>query len=249
MNKTLLVVPCYNESKRLNLLTFAEAAHPFMQILFVNDGSKDQTGELISNFIINNSYLHILSLKENVGKANAIWQGMQYAFSHPELAMFDWYGYWDADLSTPLCEVENMFNYSAIYGSNIEGILGSRIYRLGSKISRLQIRHILGRGFATISKLLLDIDTYDSQCGAKLFKKSLSEIIFAKPFLSRWVFDLEILLRVDQRNMIEYPLCKWEHISGGQLKIGREFLFILRDILKIRHMYLGNFKKRIKRAG
>lgn len=244
MNKTLLVVPCYNEAKRLDLPGFAEASHSSLQIIFVDDGSKDNTEELISGFISGKEHLHILRLRENTGKANAIRQGMQHALSHPGLSGFEWYGYWDADLSTPLWEVENMLSYRATYGDHIEGIFGSRVYRLGSTIRRSQIRHFVGRGFATIVKILLDIDTYDSQCGAKLFKRSLAEIVFSEPFLSRWIFDLEILLRAEQKNIIEYPLRRWEDIPGGQLRIAREFPGVMRDLLKIHRAYFGPGKRK-----
>lgn len=245
MNRTLLVVPCYNESQRLDLPAFQDAANPLLQILFVNDGSRDRTGEMIRLFVLNQRHLHFLNLQKNVGKGNAVWQGMQHALSHPELANFEWYGYWDADLATPLWEVENMFNYRDTYGDDIEGIIGSRVYRLGSRINRSQLRHVLGRGFATMATLLLNIQAYDSQCGAKLFSKSLSENVFSQPFHSRWLFDLEILLRAEQKKIIEYPLRKWQDIPGGQLRLGKEFLLVLRDLMVIRRAYSAAYRKEL----
>ena len=237
MNRTLLVVPCYNESGRLDLTAFQAAANPSLQILLVNDGSTDRTGEMIRLFVLNQRHLHFLNLEKNVGKGNAVWQGMQHALNHPELADFEWYGYWDADLATPLWEVRNMYNFAATYDDTVEGIIGSRVYRLGSRISRSQLRHILGRGFATAAKLLLNIEAYDSQCGAKLFSRSLSTKVFAQPFRSRWLFDLEILLRAEQKKIIEYPLRKWQDIPGGQLRLGKEFPRVLRDLMVIRRAY------------
>jgi dolichyl-phosphate beta-glucosyltransferase len=84
----------------------------------------------------------------------------------------------------------------------------------------------------------LDLGSYDSQCGAKLMTRKMAQIAFKEPFISPWIFDIEIMLRVKESNILEYPLTQWEDIPGSKIKIIREAFRILKDILRIRNKYL-----------
>jgi dolichyl-phosphate beta-glucosyltransferase len=234
----VLVVPCYNEEKRLDLVAFEEGAQGEVQILFVDDGSKDNTVEMISQFIKNKPNMHVHRCPKNGGKAAAVREGMLYVIRHPALSKATWVGFWDADLATPLWEVPNMIQYAELYSSDVDSIWGSRVYRLGSKIIRSTKRHYLGRGFATLISLMLGVESYDSQCGAKLFRRASVEMAFNEEFLSNWIFDVEIMLRLKGKFLIEYPLRQWEDIPGSKVKVYREILRVFRDILRIRKKYL-----------
>lgn len=233
----VLVVPCYNEESRLDLDAFEEGAQGEVQIMFVDDGSKDQTVARIEAFIATRPNMHLYRCPQNGGKANAVRQGVLHVTQHPELSKAKWVGYWDADLATPLWEVPNMIQYAELYSTNVAAIWGSRVYRLGSKIVRKPVRHYLGRGFATVIAVLLKVDSYDTQCGAKLFRSEHLIKAFQEPFISNWIFDVEILLRLQQYELVEYPLRKWEDIPGSKVKIHKEILRVFRDILKIRERY------------
>jgi len=235
----VLVVPCYNEEKRLDLQAFAEGAQGEIQILFVDDGSKDNTVSHIKKFIVGKSNFHVHSCPKNGGKAAAVREGMLYLTKHPRLSRATWVGYWDADLATPLWEVPNMIKYAEFYTSKVDSIWGSRVSRLGSKIVRAPHRHYLGRGFATLISILLKVESYDSQCGAKLIRREHIETAFNESFLSNWIFDVEIMLRLKGKLLVEYPLRQWEDIPGSKVKIFREILRVFSDILKIRKKYLG----------
>lgn len=235
----VLVVPCYNEEKRLNLEAFEEGAQGEIQILFVDDGSKDKTVERIQKFILGKPNLHIHRCPKNGGKAAAVREGMLHIEQNSKLSSATWVGYWDADLATPLWEVPNMIQYAELYSKNVDSIWGSRVYRLGSKIIRSSKRHYLGRGFATLIAILLRVESYDTQCGAKLFRREHIQSAFAEPFISNWIFDVEIMLRLKGKHIIEYPLRKWEDIPGSKVKIGKEILRVFRDILRIRKKYLN----------
>ncbi|MBK9322807.1 MAG: glycosyltransferase [Bdellovibrionaceae bacterium] len=234
----VLVVPCYNEEKRLDLEAFEEGAQGEIQILFVDDGSKDKTVECISEFIKDKPNLHLHQCPQNGGKAAAVREGMLKVLAHPLLRQATWVGYWDADLATPLWEVPNMLQYAELYSKDVDSIWGSRVYRLGSRIIRSAKRHYLGRGFATLISLLLKVESYDSQCGAKLFRKELIEKGFREKFLSNWIFDVEIMLRLKGHHIIEYPLRVWEDAPGSKVKIYREIFRVFSDILRIRQKYL-----------
>ncbi len=125
---------------------------------------------------------------------------------------------------------------------NVEtvSVWGSRVYRLGSEIVRSPLRHYLGRIFATIISVLLKVKSYDSQCGAKIFRGDILLKTFSEPFLSRWIFDVEILLRLEQKNIIEYPLEFWQDKPGSKVKIFREIFRVWQDIIAIRKKYFKN---------
>lgn len=229
-----LIIPCFNEEARLDFRRFAEAP-PGVTCLLVDDGSRDGTRELIRRH--QSETLRLLDLPRNVGKAEAIRQGVLHARACGLLDRAEWFGYWDADMATPLSELEGFIAYAEIAGGHVDGILGSRIYKLGSMIARSYRRHLLGRSFATAAEVLLGLGCYDSQCGAKLFRTKHAERAFGEPFVSRWIFDVEILMRLRGLRLIEYPLRTWVDVRGSKIKIINVAMPTLIDLLKIRRRY------------
>jgi glycosyltransferase involved in cell wall biosynthesis len=234
MATVCLIVPCFNEAHRLDFNAFTHV-QPGITCLLVDDGSVDDTGELLQRH--RSEVLHVLQLRHNVGKAEAVRQGILHARTIGLLDGVDWVGYWDADLSTPLTEVCSFLAYESLEPVRADGILGSRIYKLGSRIVRSSTRHHLGRWFATFASVLLGLECYDSQCGAKLFRVEHVECAFGEPFISRWIFDLEILIRLRDRRLIEYPLRTWKDVGGGQLNVFKAAVPTLIDLLRIRRHY------------
>lgn len=232
--KILIIIPCYNESQRLQMPAFA--AQPAHQtFLFVDDGSVDGTTACIQKHL--NANIHLLSLKTNVGKAEAIRQGVIHGKQLPHFDQLTWIGFWDADLATPLSEIDNFIQFSNLFAQDIDAVWGSRIHRLGASINRSFLRHVLGRCFATLITLVLDIKSYDSQCGAKIFKKAVLIRCVQEKFISRWIFDVEILLRLQQQKIIEYPLQQWHDVKGGKLNVWTQAFQVLKDIYKIKSHY------------
>jgi glycosyltransferase involved in cell wall biosynthesis len=231
-----LIIPCFNEAARLDFDQFAGLPSG-VTCLLVDDGSHDGTGDLIRRH--ESSTLRVLELPHNVGKAEAIRQGVFYARTSGLLDQADWVGYWDADMATPLSELESFLAYAAIADGHVDGILGSRIYKLGSRIVRSYHRHLLGRSFATLAAALLGLDCYDSQCGAKLFRTELAGLAFGEPFLARWIFDVEILVRLRGRRLIEYPLRQWVDVQGSRIRVMKVLVPTLIDLLRIRLRYGG----------
>lgn len=234
--KICLIIPCYNEKDRLDLNQFNKFTQN-ISFVFVNDGSTDGTGEYVNSALPNGSYY--LNLQCNKGKAEAVRQGMLYVKTLPIINEIKWVGYWDADLAAPLEESFHFLIYSTLF-TNVYGIWGSRIKKLGSKIERSFLRHVLGRLFSFIIKFVLKIEVHDSQCGAKIFHVSLIDQLFLEPFISKWIFDVEILLRSKNYPMVECPLLSWSDIKGSKMKIIKESIRITSDIYKIRKKYLRN---------
>lgn len=222
MQKTCLIVPCYNEEKRLKskiFISFLEE-NPNIHFLFVNDGSSDKTVEILEKIKEKSAQVDLISLRQNSGKGEAVRQGLLQAAKN----QFDLVGFIDADLSSPLEEIPRLVSF---FNNEILFVSGSRIKKVGATINRKLHRHILGRIFATIVGFTLKLNIYDTQCGLKIFKTFLINPIFSEPFSSKWIFDVEIFYRfskiIHNKNLnekaVEVPLNKWEDVSGSKLKV------------------------------
>lgn len=243
-----VIIPCYNEARRLETTKFIAflKAHAGIALLFVDDGSVDNTLEVISKIAEEcPQSAFVLKADRNRGKAEAVRRGIVHALDQFNPAVV---GFWDADLATPL---ESILEFMGVLDSRpeIEMIFGSRVQLLGRHVQRKAIRHYLGRIFATAVSLMLQLKIYDSQCGAKLFRvKPLVRQVFAEPFLSRWVFDVEILARYlrqfrpmnrDLAGVIyEYPLERWVDVAGSKVHPA-DFFVAFWEVLKIRGRYLS----------
>src|ERR1043166_9602317 len=153
-------------------------------------------------------------------------------------------GFWDADIATPLDEIPAFLD---IFASrpNIEMVLGARVRLLGRDIQRHESRHYFGRVGATLISKTLGLAVYDTQCGAKLFRvNDTMRDVFANPFLSRWIFDVEIIARFVRlrgrdaaaRAIYELPLRVWKDVKGSKLR-STDFVRALRDLWRIRSAY------------
>ncbi|MDR2384338.1 MAG: glycosyltransferase [Tannerella sp.] len=241
--KTIIIIPCYNEEHRLRSGEFLDyiRTHLDTAFLFVNDGSRDNTLKIIQSLSLQNERLMYLHLPQNGGKAEAVRQGILYASQQwqPENI-----GFWDADLSTPLSEIAYFIRQMKESGRSM--IIGMRIKRLGAEVQGKTSRSLLGRLFATTVSAMINLPTYDTQCGAKLFKTSLAASLFREPFISKWLFDIELLARYVQlagmstvcAQVYEYPVHKWRHVEGSKLKLP-DFLLAPWELLKIRQKYIN----------
>ncbi|WP_269227694.1 glycosyltransferase [Flavobacterium eburneipallidum] len=221
---TTIVIPCYNEEKGISNSEYSNFLkhNPEAFICFVNDGSKDNTLAVLN--VLKEKHptqIHILSLEKNSGKAEAVRAGINYC-NHKYQHQF--IGYLDADLATTLEEFIDLRNYLQ---DEIVFSFGSRIRKIGSTIERENSRFFIGRIVATFISNILDIKVYDTQCGSKLFTKEISEKLFEKEFISRWLFDVEIFYRMIHlfgkekaiQKMLEIPLKLWVEKGDSKVKL------------------------------
>lgn len=234
MNKGCLIIPCYNEANRLDQDSFVSfAKNSNIDLCFVNDGSSDRTSEILHRMSTGIENIYVLDLDQNGGKAEAVRQG----FLNSIEKNYEYAGFWDADLATPLTEIglfQELINKYSV-------VMGSRILRLGGAIERKWYRHILGRVFATVASLLLSIPVYDTQCGAKFFRLEDCKDAFSQKFSSQWLFDVEILFRLKKNRLgldkfYEVPLTAWKDESGSKLKI-KDFLVAPLELLSMYFRY------------
>lgn len=239
--QTTIIIPCYNEASRLKKEEFIRFAseHPQIDFLFVNDGSTDNTLQVLMQMANQNERIHYLDINPNVGKAEAVRKGMLYAVNHYPSEYFAFY---DADMATPLEDLLKMVQILA--SNNLLMVTGCRFKRMGGEIQRSYSRFFIGRIFATCAAHILCLPVYDTQCGAKAFSQKTITILFDKPFVSQWLFDVELFARMILKfgyqssltNILEYPLSKWVEVGDSKLK----FKDVLRqplNLLKINNHY------------
>ncbi|HWO43538.1 MAG TPA: glycosyltransferase [Candidatus Eisenbacteria bacterium] len=242
MSAVVVVVPCYNEAHRLEGEKFKAFAPRFpMKFLFVNDGSQDDTLRVLEQLRqLDPARFAIHNLPQNVGKAEAVRAGISSGIEADTV----YAGYWDADLATPLDALVDFYDLLESR-PDLDLVIGSRVRLLGRSIERSAVRHYLGRVFATAASLCLGLPVYDTQCGAKLMRAGSAKALFEEPFLTRWLFDVEIIARMIRdrgttetaRAIFEFPLFEWEDVAGSKVR-PQEFFRAFSQLARIYRHYL-----------
>lgn len=241
---TSIVVPCYNEQKGLVVKDYLQFVdnHPNVLLCMVNDGSSDNTEQILEEMEkLRPNQIQVLTLEKNSGKAEAVRRGINYCndnFDHKFI------GYLDADLATSL---EDFIDLEQYLKGETEFVFGSRIMRIGSNIERKQSRFLIGRIIATFISRILDLKVYDTQCGSKIFSRELAAQLFKKPFISRWLFDVELFYRMKLifgkekalSKMLEIPLRQWIEMGDSKVKVTYFFKLWL-DLYNIDKRYQQN---------
>ncbi len=240
---TLIVIPCFNEAARIDVRAFEAFDHPAVRICFIDDGSTDETRSILAGLAERHpSRMELIAFDQNAGKAAAVRAGVLHALASAEPELI---GYWDADLATPLDAILRMRELITSKPELLM-VLGARVRLLGRDVRRDPVRHVLGRVFATLASLTISLPVYDTQCGAKLLRRSPEvKAAFEAPFLSRWFFDVELLCRLRLEvgstdlladRLYELPLASWHDVRGSRLK-PIDFPRALIDLARIARVY------------
>lgn len=228
-----IVVPCFNEAGRLAQEDLRSLTAAGVGLVMVDDGSTDRTWEVLKGLADGEALVDTRRLEKNRGKAEAVRLGMLDALDSGA----SYVGYYDADAATPPEELLRMVEVLRA-DPRLEAVLGSRVARLGSTISRSPWRHYTGRVYATVASLALGIQIYDTQCGAKVFRgtKSLRAAL-GRPFPSAWTFDVWLLSRllngedgaapVAPERLMELPLTRWSDVGESKLRTREAILSVL----------------------
>ena len=231
--KITIIIPFYNEEKRIEIERFHQIFNNYLQydFILVDDGSTDNTSIILDEFKNKFPNLTILKLDKNIGKAEAIRAAVL------SISNADFIVYYDADLATPFSELEKLIQFTVLH-QNYKMVMGARIKLIGNGVKRSLKRHYFGRIFATIvSQFVLKVAVYDTQCGAKVIDFKIAKLIFSKPFLSKWLFDVELLKRLQKIHNLnevvkEIPLENWTEIGNSKIKV-IDFFKIPFELLKI----------------
>ncbi|MFL0075836.1 response regulator [Tenacibaculum maritimum] len=220
-----VVIPCYNEEKRLlskEFIDFVDKNSGYV-LCFVNDGSTDKTLKVLNQLKEGREdFITVYDCKRNGGKGEAVRLGMLHMFTFEYL---DYIGFLDADLSTDLADFDDLV--STIEKTEFKIVSGSRIARMGANIAKDSARKIISLTINYIIRTILSMNFKDTQCGAKIFEREVINIAFDKKFVTKWLFDVEIFMRMKKyygiekarAMMCEKPLKRWVHVDGSKLSM------------------------------
>ncbi len=236
-----VVIPAYNEEKRLrstleHVLNYVTGKFEFVEILVVDDGSRDGTAALVQEFAAVHPAVRLLQNPGNRGKGYSVRHGMLKAEG-------DWALFTDADLSAPIEELEKLFGAAERDRAAIA--FGSRaLDRSLVGVHQPMLREYAGRFFNIVMRLVTGLNFRDTQCGFKLFRKDAARAIFSRQQLERFGFDVEVLYiaGVLGYKAVEVPV-RWNDVAGS--KVGAlQGLDGFLDVLRVRrHDWAGRYKR------
>ena len=226
-----IVIPAYNESSRLRptldeLLRYVEERQWDVEILVVNDGSRDDTADIVREYAQAHPQILLVENPGNRGKGYSVRNGMLHA--RGAICLFT-----DADLSSPISEAPKLFDAIAA-GADIA--IGSRWLRADLQTERQPLyRQLFGRIFNLVLRVFLGLNFADTQCGFKAFRREAAQRIFPLQRIERWGFDPEILFLARRLgfSVKEVPVV-WAHSEGTRLSPLRDGLRMFGEVLRIR---------------
>lgn len=231
MKSLSLIIPLYNEESRLPmtfqaLIDFAgRRLLPLDEVIFVDDGSGDETSRLVKEFKFEFP-VKLISYPQNRGKGHAVRKGMLAANSDYALML-------DADMSTPLTEIEKFMPFME-FGAPV--IIGTR-KAVGAEILKRQplYRQKMGEAYTALANLITGAGVSDFTCGFKCFSKEAINKIFTNAKIDRWSYDAEILYLARLRGFAiqEVPVT-WSNDENTKVSLGKDAWQSFRDLLKIR---------------
>jgi dolichyl-phosphate beta-glucosyltransferase len=228
--KYSIVIPAYNEGARLGaslekVLSFVHSQQWQAEIVVVDDGSRDNTAEIIRSFAAKDPAVRLVENPGNRGKGYSVRNGMLTA--QGEVLIFS-----DADLSSPIQESTKLLE--ALEGADIA--IGSRWLRTETQTQRQPLhRQIFGRIFNLLLRLTLGLQFKDTQCGFKAFKRSAAHAIFPLQKIERWGFDPEILFLARKLGfkVKEVPVL-WGHSGGTRINPLVDGFRMFTEMLRVR---------------
>ena len=225
------ILPAYNESERLTsslpkVLSYVRQRQLDAEIIVVNDGSKDDTADIVRKFADADPCIRLLENPGNRGKGYSVRNGMLHA--RGDILLFS-----DTDLSSPIYEADKLF---AALRDGADVAIGSRWLRreLQTEPQPL-VRQLYGRLFNLGLRIFLGLNFKDTQCGFKAFTREAAHVIFPRQQIERWGFDPEILFlaRKFKLKTVEVPV-EWAHDHRSKISPLRDGLRMGSEVLQVR---------------
>jgi glycosyltransferase involved in cell wall biosynthesis len=225
------IIPAYNESERLStslpkVLDHIHQRRLQAEVIVINDGSTDDTAEVVRRFAVMHPCIRLLENPGNRGKGYSVRNGMLH--SHGDVMLFT-----DADLSSPIYESEKLF---AAIAQGADIAIGSRWLRTELQTERQPWhRQLYGRLFNFGLRAVLGLRYNDTQCGFKAFTRAAMHTVFSRQHIERWGFDPELLFLADKFNLhtVEVPV-EWAHDHRSRINPLRDGLNMGVEMLKVR---------------
>jgi dolichyl-phosphate beta-glucosyltransferase len=230
LRELTIVFPLYNEKRRVEstlkkIKNFYNRINSFPILIFVLDGCKDNTKDLLVENLRKNdllSFSKIIDYKPNKGIGYAMHQGLKQVKTRYVL-------FSDFDLATPLSELRNLYSYLPKY----DIVIGSR-WLDRSKVKGNIFRKLLSSISIHLIKLMLSIKISDTQCGFKLFKTDIAKRVYAKRQINRFGVDFEIIFIASKKgySIKEMPV-EWRHEKGSKVGIF-DYFKTLKELFRVR---------------
>lgn len=233
-----IVIPAYNEERRLpESLTkvadfIAQQSYP-IEVVIVDNNSKDRTGEIAKEFARSFPYARAL-FEPRQGKGAAVRSGMLAGCGEFLLIC-------DADFSMPVDEVTK-FVPPAINGYHVA--IASREVPGARRVGEPEYRHLMGRIFNFIVRLLAIPQIQDTQCGFKAFRRDVARDIFALQTIDGWGFDVEVLFIALKHgySLVEVPIT-WYYRPQSRINPIRDSINMVFEVMKVRwNSWRGRYK-------
>ncbi|ODV82168.1 glycosyltransferase family 2 protein [Suhomyces tanzawaensis NRRL Y-17324] len=242
-----VVIPCYNERKRLG--TMLDESLPFLQrkfrnqyeVLIVDDGSNDGTGDYALQKAVEHGLaphvMRVVTLAHNRGKGGAVAHGLLHV--RGEYGLFV-----DADGATQFSDLDG---WTDQLGTTAPGVVvGSRAHMVNTDavVKRTFIRNLLMRGLHVLVYIFGVRSVRDTQCGFKLFNYDAIRLIFPNLHNERWIFDVEVLLLAEMQGIpiTENAVC-WKEIDGSKVNLAKDSIDMAVDLVITRLAYLFGIYK------
>lgn len=226
-----IVIPAYNEGQRIaatldKILSYIAQEHWRAEIIVVNDGSRDNTPEIVLGCAKQNPSVRLVENPGNRGKGYSVRHGMMEATG--DMLLFS-----DADLSSPIYEAPKLF---AAIGAGADVAIGSRWLQRELQTERQPFyRQLFGRVFNLLLRVILGLRFKDTQCGFKAFTRHASQEIFSRQQIERWGFDPELLFLAKKLGLrvAEVPV-EWAHDERSKINPLKDGTRMFLEMLTIR---------------
>jgi glycosyltransferase involved in cell wall biosynthesis len=226
-----IIIPAFNESARIGsalrqVLACVRQRNWPAEVIVVNDGSRDNTAEIVRRFVAENPIVRLIENPVNRGKGFSVRNGMLHASG--DVMMFT-----DADLSSPMEETERLL---AAIREGADIAIGSRWLDKGRQTKHQPwYRQMFGRCFNLVTRLVMGLPFADTQCGFKAFRREAAYTVFQLQRIERWGFDPELLFIALKRGyrVREVPVT-WGHDERSRLSYIRDGIKMLEELVYIR---------------
>ncbi len=226
-----VVIPAYNESQRIGesleqILAHLARENWVAEVIVVNDGSRDDTAEIVRQYARRNSAVRLVQNPGNCGKGYSVRHGMMEA--RGDVLLFS-----DADLSSPIEEADKLF---AAIDAGADVAIGSRWLQAELQSERQPLyRQVFGRMFNWLLRLFLGLRYKDTQCGFKAFSRRAAQAVFPRQRIERWAFDPELLFLARKFGLVtrEVPVC-WAHDDRSKIHPLKDGLKMFTEIVRVR---------------
>jgi dolichyl-phosphate beta-glucosyltransferase len=226
-----VVIPAYNEAKRLppylyDVVAYFEHRHEPFEVMVVDDGSVDGTGNLVREIAASLPSVQVHVLPQNRGKGHAVRVGMLRAGGRFRLMA-------DADGATPISETSRL---AAAITGGADVAVGSRALEDDS-VTRHTLAHrrISGNVFNRIVRALGVKDITDTQCGFKLFRGEVADYLFSRMHTEGFGFDVELLLLAQKKGYKTFEVAvSWADQPGSKVHVATDGAEMLRQVIVAR---------------